>query len=82
MKPKNVNRTKGFSVRRFSSPTNRFFIKVNAPGISTLVGMRGLRAFVQDDELVDRMIDRADECPDDVYVRRLRRGMTIRFYAK
>jgi hypothetical protein len=73
---------KGSSAKRFESPTNRFFIKVNAPGVSTLVGMRGLRAFVQDDDLVQRMIDRADECPDDVYVRKLRRGMTIRFYAK
>ena len=49
--------------------------------INTLVGVRGLCRMVADNGLVNRLLDRAFACMDDVCVCKLRRGLKISFYA-
>ena len=56
-------------------------IKVYGLGLNTLVGVSGLRRLVADDELCDRMLDRAFASMDDKQVCKLRRGLKITFYS-
>ena len=48
--------------------------------INTLVGVRGLLRMVGDNELAQRLLDRAFNSMDDVCVCKLRRGIKISFY--
>lgn len=48
--------------------------------VSTLVGVAGLTKMVGDDDLLNRLLDRAFDCPDDKCICRLRRGLKISFY--
>lgn len=62
-----------------------FKIKVNGKNyvgkaLSKMVGFKGLVEILEDEDLAIRICEKALECPDDVYIRKLRRGLTIRFY--
>lgn len=48
--------------------------------VNTLVGVSGLVRMVNDIELVNRLLDRAFDCMEDVCVCKLRRGIKISFY--
>ena len=48
--------------------------------VSTLVGVTGLLRFVNDDELTNRLLDRAFNSINDKCVCKLRRGLKISFY--
>ena len=48
--------------------------------VSTLVGVTGLLRFVNDDDLTNRLLDRAFNSMDDKCVCKLRRGLKISFY--
>ena len=48
--------------------------------INTLVGVRGLIAYVGDIDLVNRLIGRAFDSMNDKEVCKLRRGIRISFY--
>lgn len=48
--------------------------------INTLVGVKGLIAYVGDIELTNRLIDRAFNSMSDKQVCKLRRGIRISFY--
>ena len=48
--------------------------------VNTLVGVSGLIRMVNDIELVNRLLDRAFDCMEDVCVCKLRRGIKISFY--
>lgn len=54
---------------------------VDGRKVNTLVGVRGLIAYVGDVELVNRLLGRAFHCMDDKQVCKLRRGIRISFYA-
>ena len=58
-----------------------FRIKVNGPGISKLVGVTGLVDLIGH-RLAEKLIQRAFENTFDILVCKLRRGLTVRFYAK
>lgn len=68
-----------------TSEINRNF-KVKVSGlydgqkINTLVGVSGLVRYVGDMDLVNRLLDRAFDCPQDKIVCKLRRGIRISFY--
>jgi hypothetical protein len=47
-----------------------------------LVKPRRLREIIRDDKLVYKMLKAAIESPDDVFVRKLRRGLEIKIYTK
>lgn len=61
-----------------------FKIKVsgiyNEKKVNTLVGVSGLLKMVDDDELVNRLLDRAFSSMEDKCVCKLRRGLKISFY--
>lgn len=61
-----------------------FKIKVNGTfegkKVNTLVGVAGFIKMVNDLALVERLLDRAFESPEDKVVCRLRRGLKISFY--
>ena len=61
-----------------------FKIKVsgiyNEQKVNTLVGVSGLLKMVNDDELVNRLLDRAFASMQDKCVCKLRRGLKISFY--
>lgn len=61
-----------------------FKIKVsginNEKKVNTLVGVSGLLKMVGDDELVNRLLDRAFSSKEDKCVCKLRRGLKISFY--
>lgn len=64
-----------------------FKVKVNGrnyvgPSISKLVGFEGLSEILEDEELAVKICREALLCPDDVFTRKLRRGLTLRFYVK
>lgn len=64
-----------------------FKIKVNGRNyvgisMSKIVGFEGLAKILANDELTNKICEEALKSPDDVYVRKLRRGLTIRFYTK
>ena len=68
-----------------SRQINRNFkIKVNGTfegkKVNTLVGVAGFIKMVGDLALVERLLDRAFESPDDKVVCRLRRGIKFTFY--
>lgn len=68
---------------KFRKELNKhFLIKLNSYGSSRLVGFKGLCEAVNDDKLLLKIIEGALGSPEDVYKRRLRRGLTIRFYSK
>lgn len=48
--------------------------------VNTLVGVSGLIKMVNDDELTNRLLDRAFSCMEDKCVCKLRRGIKISFY--
>ena len=48
--------------------------------VNTLVGVSGLIRMVKDIELINRLLDRAFDCMDDVCICKLRRGIKISFY--
>lgn len=50
-------------------------------GCRTLVGLSGLIARVGED-WANRLIDAAYSSLDDVFTRKLRRGLTVQFYSK
>ena len=63
-----------------------FKIKVNGrnfvgPSISKMVGYEGLSEILANDPLTEKICRDALESPDDVFVRKLRRGLIIRFYS-
>lgn len=49
--------------------------------INTLVGVAGFLRIVGDNELAERLLDRAFDKMDDKVVCKLRRGVKISFYA-
>lgn len=53
---------------------------VNGKKVNTLVGVRGLIAYVGDVELVNRLLGRAFGTMNDKEVCKLRRGIRISFY--
>lgn len=53
---------------------------VEGKKINTLVGVRGLIAYVGDIELTNRLIGRAFNSKNDKQVCKLRRGIAIHFY--
>jgi len=61
-----------------------FKIKVsgiyNEKKVNTLVGVSGLLKMVNNDELVNRLLDRAFSSMEDKCVCKLRRGLKISFY--
>lgn len=64
-----------------------FRIKINGrnyvgPSISEMVGFEGLARILASDELTNTICRQALESPNDIFVRKLRRGLTIRFYTK
>ena len=68
-----------------SKEVNRNFkIKVsgtiNGEKINTLVGVSGFLAFVGDEPLAERLLERAFNCPEDRCICKLRRGLKISFY--
>lgn len=69
-----------------SKEVNRNFkIKVSglvgAEKVNTLVGFSGYLAYVGNDELAQRLLNRAFNSMDDKCVCKLRRGIMISFYA-
>lgn len=63
-----------------------FKIKVNGrnfvgPSISGFVGFDGLGRMLGND-LTKTICEEALKSPNDIFVRKLRRGLTIRFYTK
>lgn len=48
--------------------------------VNTLVGVRGLIAYVGDVKLVNRLISRAFDSMNDKEICKLRRGIAIHFY--
>lgn len=48
--------------------------------IRTLVGVRGLRKAVNDDNLLSRLLDRAFKSREDMCICKLRRGLQVSFY--
>lgn len=71
----------------YSSKTINRNFKIKVTGtigetkINTLVGVSGFLAYVNNDELAGRLLDRAFGCPEDKCVCRLRRGLVFSFYA-
>ena len=64
-----------------SKDLNRNFIcRIYGNGINKAVGFSGLCAIVNDDELVQRLMDRAMNCMEDVCHCKLRRGIKVSFY--
>ena len=64
-----------------------FKIKINGrnyvgPRISEIVGFEGLSEILNDEGLAERICSTALETQDDVYIRKLRRGLVIRFYVR
>lgn len=63
-----------------------FRIKVNGmyngKKLNTLVGVSGLLAIVDDNEITNKLIAKAFSCKGDKLVCKLRRGIKITFYAK
>lgn len=64
-----------------------FKIKVNGinyigPSLSRLVGFEGLSDILESEDLALRICRDAMRSPDDVFTRKLRRGLTLRFYTK
>lgn len=53
---------------------------VDGKKVNTLVGVRGLIAYVGDVELVNRLLNRAFGTMNDKEVCKLRRGIRISFY--
>lgn len=53
---------------------------VDCKNVNTLVGVRGLIAYVGDVELVNRLLKRAFGTMNDKEVCKLRRGIRISFY--
>lgn len=53
---------------------------VDGKKVNTLVGVRGLIAYVGDVKLVNRLLGRAFDSMNDVEVCKLRRGIRISFY--
>ena len=53
---------------------------VNGEKVNTLVGVTGFLAFVDDDPLAERLLERAFNCPEDRCICKLRRGLKISFY--
>lgn len=64
-----------------------FTIKINGKNfeggsISTSVGITGFREIIDNDQTVENIFRKAIESPLDVYKQKLRRGLTVRFYAR
>ena len=63
-----------------------FIIKVNGMvdevKVNIAVGVRGLRRIVNNDDLCNRLLDRAFDSMNDKVVCKLRRGIKISFYYK
>lgn len=62
-------------------------IKINGrnyigPSISKLVGFQGLCEILEDRKLAVSICRRALKSKDDVFIRKLRRGIIIKFYGK
>lgn len=53
----------------------------NGEKVNTLVGVTGFLRMVGDNDLAERLLDRAFDRMDDVVVCKLRRGIKISFYA-
>ena len=53
----------------------------NGEKVNTLVGVAGFLRMVGDNDLAERLLDRAFDRMDDVVVCKLRRGSKISFYA-
>lgn len=53
---------------------------VEGKKINTLVGVKGLMAYVGDVELTNRLLGRAFNSMDDKQVCKLRRGIAVSFY--
>lgn len=53
----------------------------NGEKVNTLVGVAGFLRMVGDNDLAERLLDRAFDKMDDVVVCKLRRGIKISFYA-
>jgi len=53
----------------------------NGEKVNTLVGVAGFLRMVGDNDLAERLLDRAFDRMDDVVVCKLRRGIKISFYA-
>lgn len=69
-----------------SEINKNFRIKVfgyNAEGkkINTLMGVAGILALIGE-ELLNKFLNRAFDCMDDVCVCKLRRGLKVSFYVK
>ena len=66
-----------------STEINRnFLIKVSGLGLHELRGVRGFVSLIADDNLANRLLDRAFSCKGDKCECRLRRGLKVVFYAK
>lgn len=52
----------------------------NGEKVNTLVGVAGFLRMVGDNDLAERLLDRAFDKMDDVVVCKLRRGIKISFY--
>lgn len=73
---------KNISFKHDSKKVNRNFrIKVYGQGVNTLVGVSGLLNLIGV-KLANTLLENAFDCPSDVYIRNLRRGLRISFYWK
>ena len=62
-------------------------IKINGKNyigkhISKLVGFRGLSEILEDKKLAIKICEKALASNKDIFIRKLKRGLTIRFYGK
>ena len=58
-----------------------FGVDNNGNKLNKLVGVSGLISLI-DEELLNKFLDRAFACMDDVCVCKLRRGLKVSFYVK
>lgn len=59
----------------------QFKIKVYGKGINKLVGVRGLREIVNNDDLIKTMTNKALKRGQDKFEQKLRRGIKITLYS-
>lgn len=62
-------------------------IKINGKNyigqsMSVLVGFQGLAEILEDRKLAEKICERALKSKEDIFIRKLKRGLTIRFYGK
>lgn len=80
------SKNKKFKVMTYTSKEINRNFKIKVSGmyegskINTLVGVRGLLRMVGDNELAQRLLDRAFNSMEDVCICKLRRGIKISFY--